>query len=95
MPISATQYRINRLREQGRKAAYVRWSRERDRQDKLDALDPVRVGGRVVRRIVVIDHETRVLERTFYEFDRACDWSRKLREVVKSQMILAKSNSKC
>lgn len=75
-------YRIKRLSEQGRKAARVRWNRESEKRKRLDALDPVRVGGKVVRRIVVIDDECRVKERAFYEFDLACDWRRKMKEVL-------------
>ncbi len=43
---------------------------------------PIRVGGKIVRRVVVIDDETRVRERTFYEFDQPRDWKRKLKEVL-------------
>ena len=76
-------YRIRRLSEQGRRAARARWDREALRLTKLDELDPVRVGGKIVRRVIVIDGETRIKERTFYQFDRPCDWRRKLREVLR------------
>ena len=74
-------YRIQRLREQARKAAKVRWDRERSRRNRLDEIDPVRVGGRIVERIVVIRDECRVRERTIYEHDRPCDILRKRKEV--------------
>ncbi len=61
--------------------ALVRWTKDRERREFLDRIDPVRVGGRIKRRIVVIDNETLVRERAFYEFDRDCDWKRKLREL--------------
>jgi len=74
-------YRIRRLREQAGKAANARWNREREKQSRLDALDPVRVGGKIVERLVRIIGEERVIERTFYQFDRPCDWKRKRREI--------------
>lgn len=74
--------RIRRLSEQGRKAARVRWDKESQRRRKLDDIDPIRVGGRIVRRIVVIDNERRVKERCFYEFDLERDWRRKMKEVL-------------
>ena len=77
----ATQHRIKRLREQAKRAANTRWAREKAKRGKLDELDPIRVGGRVVERIVVIRDECRVRERTIYEFDRPCDVKRKRREV--------------
>ncbi len=74
-------YRIRRLREQAKKADQVRWRREHECQARLDALDPIRVGGRIVERIVRIIGEDRMIERTFYEFDRDCDWKRKRKEL--------------
>lgn len=68
--------------ERGRRMANVRWDRERERMARLDVLDPVRVGGRIVERLVRIIGENRVIERTFYEFDRPCDWKRKRREIL-------------
>jgi hypothetical protein len=65
-----------------RRRANRRWELDRQRRRVLDALDPIQVGGRIVRRVVVIDDESRVRERSFYEFDRACDWNRKIREVL-------------
>lgn len=81
MPINAVRYRIKRLRDQARKAANTRWAHERERLAKLDKKDPVRVGGQVVERVVRVVGEHRVIERTFYQFDRPCDWIRKRKEV--------------
>lgn len=61
----------------------MRWEREKERLDRIARLDPVRVGGRIVERLVRVVGETRVIERTFYEFDRACDWKRKRNELFK------------
>lgn len=61
--------------------AKARWQRDRERRAKLDALDPIRVGGRILERIVVIRDECRVKERTIFEHDRPCDVRRKRREV--------------
>jgi len=65
-----------------RTRAKRRWALDRERRARLDALDPIQVGGNIVRRVVVIDKESRVRERVFYEFDRPCDRKRKLREVL-------------
>ncbi len=58
------------------------WKIRHARRDVLAAKDPIQVGGKIKRRIVVIDDELHVKERAFYEFDRECDWERKLREVL-------------
>lgn len=75
-------YRISRLSEHGRKAARARWDRERERRAKMDAIDPVRVGGKIVERLIRIVGEKHVIERVFYEFDLPRDWKRKRREVM-------------
>lgn len=67
--------------ERGKKAANVRWERERSRRDKLARTDPVRVEGKIVERWVRIIGESEVRERTVYEFDTATDWRRKKREL--------------
>jgi hypothetical protein len=74
--------RINARRLKARERAKRTWVRRHAARDRIAALDPILVGGKIVRRIVVIDDESRVRERSFYEFDRACDWKRKLREVL-------------
>jgi hypothetical protein len=65
-----------------RRRANRRWEMDRQRRTALALKDPIQVGGRIVRRIVVIDNESQVKERTFYQFDRPCDWKRKEREVL-------------
>ena len=77
-------YRVKRLSEQGKLAAKVRWENENHRHDMIAKIDPVRVGGRIVERLVRIVNEERVVERVFYEFDRPCDWQRKRRELFES-----------
>ena len=61
--------------------ANARWAKFHTDRAKLDALDPVHVDGRIVERLVRVIGEERVIERTFYEFDRPCDWKRKRREI--------------
>lgn len=67
--------------ERGRRMARARWDKFHAERGRLNAIDPVRVGGKIVKRIVVIHDENCVKERTFYEFDRDCDWKRKKREL--------------
>lgn len=76
-----TNRKIKRLREARSYAAKIRWQRDRERRNRLDTLDPIQVGGKVVRRIVVIENESKVKERCFYEFDRGSDYERKLKEL--------------
>lgn len=64
-----------------------RWALDRERRTKLDETDPIQVGGKIVRRIVVIDNESTVRERVFYEFDRTCDLKRKLRECLSPRVV--------
>jgi hypothetical protein len=73
--------KIKRLSESRSFAAKIRWKRDRERRVRLDALDPIRVGGKIIERLVRVIGEDRVIERTFYEFDLPCDWKRKRREV--------------
>lgn len=84
MRISATQHKIKRLREGGKRAANIRWQRDRAKRNELALRDPIQVGGRIVERLVRIIGETHVIERTFYEHDRPCDWKRKRRDVLAS-----------
>jgi len=69
--------------ERGKRMANARWDRERERLARLDTLDPVRVGGRVVERLIRVIDERWVVERSFYEFDRPCDWQRKRKELFR------------
>ena len=59
----------------------ARWAAERRRREALAALDPVR-GMRIVRRVVVIDHEREVREAVLYDGDSAREARRKLRGVL-------------
>ncbi len=61
--------------------AKARWKKFHENQDRLNSLDPVRVGGPIVERLVRIIDERRVIERAFYRFDRPADWKRKRREL--------------
>ena len=61
--------------------AKARWDKFHAEQERLAEKDPVRVGGAIVERLVRVVGESRVIERTFYEFDRPCDWTRKHKEL--------------
>lgn len=67
--------------------ANVRWSNERARQAAIAAADPLRVTGKIIRRIVVIDDEREAREAVIYDFDSA----RSARAKIKK--ILTKTNS--
>jgi hypothetical protein len=56
-----------------------RWALDRDRRDELAAKDPIRIGGKIIERIVRILNEREVRECTIFEFDRPCDVRRKKR----------------
>ena len=71
----------NAASERGKRMANARWAKFHSERARLDLLDPVRIGGRIVERLVRIVGEERVIERTFYKFDRPCDWKRKRREL--------------
>lgn len=61
--------KIKRIRENAKRAAILRWERERAKQQERAEVDPVFMGLRIVRRIVVIDDESRVREAVFYAGD--------------------------
>lgn len=66
----------------GKKGAAVRWKRDRERRDALALLDPVRVGGRIVLRVVVIRNELRQREAIVYEHDTERDTRRKIKAAM-------------
>lgn len=68
-----------------RDRANRRWAKHRAALHELDNKDPIRVGGRIVERLIRVVAESRVIERSFYEFDRPCDWKRKRKEVLGNQ----------
>lgn len=68
--------------EKGRRMANARWKNERARQDAIAAADPLRVTGRIIRRIVVIDEERAVREAVIYDFDSIRSARSKLRNVL-------------
>ena len=68
--------------ERGKRMAKERWRRDRERRDKLAAMNPIQYPGRIVRRIIVIDHETQVREAIIYDNDSIRDAHRKMSAVV-------------
>jgi murein L,D-transpeptidase YafK len=77
---------FNRLRsrksERGRQMADRRWELQRQRQKTQAELTAEQCQNAIVRRIIVIDRETRVREATFFAFDSDAMARRKLREIL-------------
>lgn len=65
----------------GKRMAAERWQRDRERRDKLAALNPLQYPGLIVRRIIVIEHEITVREAIFYDIDSDREARRKFKEV--------------
>ena len=68
--------------ERGKRMAAERWKRDRERRDRLAAMNPLQYPGRILRRVIVIDRETEVREAIFYDTDSLRDAQRKLRRVL-------------
>lgn len=64
----SSSFSLRKFREasaRGKKMADARWKRERERQRQLEAtaeIDPLRVPGRILQRVVVITRESQVVE---------------------------------
>jgi len=64
----SNSFNLRRFQEasaRGKKMAEARWKRERERQRQLEAVaevDPLRVPGRILQRVVVITRESQVTE---------------------------------
>lgn len=64
----SNSFSMRRFREasaRGKKMANARWEKERERQRQLEAtaeIDPLRVPGRILQRVVVITRESQVIE---------------------------------
>ena len=78
---SCVSRRIRMAKDRGKIGARIRWGKDKARRERLAALDPIRVGGRILERWVRIINETVVRERTVFEFDRPVDVRRKRREL--------------
>lgn len=66
-------------RELGRKLAKIRWQRDRERRDKLAAIEAESNPSRIVRRLVIIDNERDVRELVLWSWETWRDWRRKLK----------------
>lgn len=64
--------------------ANARWKNERARQDAIAAADPLRVTGKIVRRIIVITEEQSVKEAVIYDFDSLRSARAKLRKALRA-----------
>jgi len=73
--------KIKAASERGRRRANARWDKDRAMRAVITESDPMKFEGRIVKRIVVIEQETKVREVVFYDFDRYNDRRRKLRAV--------------
>lgn len=71
--------------ERARLRARRRWELDRQRRDALAGTAPELLINRIVRRIVVIDHEQHVREAVIYEFDSMREARRKQRQVLSFQ----------
>lgn len=66
----------------GRRMAAARWARDRERRARLAALTAEQYPSRIIRRIVVIDHERTAREAVIWSFDSARSARRKLRDIL-------------
>ena len=71
-----------RARERSKLMNSARWKRDRERRDKLAAMEPLNYPGTIVRRIIVIDRESEVREAVLFDTDSIRDARRKLRAVL-------------
>lgn len=65
MKAKSILHKIQAARERGKRMAAVRWRKDRERRAALEAAEkrnPLRAVGKIVRRVVVIDHESVVKE---------------------------------
>jgi hypothetical protein len=73
---------LSRIREasaRGKRMANSRWEKHRKRtreMERLANLDPLRVPGRIVQRVVVIVQESRVIEIIRRDTTSQREWSR-------------------
>lgn len=61
-----------------------RWEVDRQRRNKLAALTAEQYPDRIIRRIVVIDHEATVKEAVIFSFDSRRSARAKLRKVLRA-----------
>ena len=82
-----TLKRIQARSAKARRMAAARWDQDRARRDeiaRLEAADPLRAPGRIVRRIIVITAETTVKEAVIRDTDTVAGARRKLRDVLRA-----------
>lgn len=76
---SWTMQQIRRARERGQRMANARWKLDRERRDQLAAkseIDPLRVPGRIIQRVVVITGEKTVTEIIRRDTTTQREWAR-------------------
>jgi hypothetical protein len=74
-----------RAAERGRKMARARWDQDRERRRALAALTAEQCPSHIVRRIVVIEHETTVREVVIWSFDSIRTARRKERDALRQR----------
>lgn len=79
---SYTLRKIREASERGRKMARIRWAADKKRRAAWAAdaaIDPLRVVGRILERVVVIRNESEVVEIVRWDWTSAREWARKKR----------------
>ena len=61
--------------------AAERWKRDRERREKLAAMNPLQWPGRIVLRVIVIRNEVNAQEAVCFDTDSLREVRRKLRRV--------------
>lgn len=69
--------KVKAASERGKRMAKARWAKDRTNRDRLAKLTAEQCPSRIIRRIVVIDHETTVREATFWNWESRRSWRRK------------------
>lgn len=83
----SNSFNLRQFREasaRGKKMANARWTRERERQRQLEAtaeIDPLRVPGRIIQRVVVITRESQVAEIIRRDTTSQRSWARMKRKM--------------
>ena len=87
MPMHSHSFNLRRFQEasaRGKKMAEARWKQERERRRQLEAvaeIDPLRVPGRILQRVVVINRESQVTEIIRRDTTSQRDWAAMKRRV--------------
>lgn len=78
--------------ERGKRMAARRWELDAERRAAINAMNPIKFSGRIIRRVVVIDHEKTAREAVIYDFDSRRSAAAKLRRIL---LIPNQANDQC